>query len=125
MKKIIAIVLGLILMGVLFTGCSGEPISPGAQAARLPGPAATMDPVLIDGVNGMGVDLLKRLYAEMDGENFMISPASITLALSMTMNGAEGETLAEMREALHLGDLDMDSINGGAEGPHEHIAEPG
>jgi len=112
MKKIIAIVLGLIMMGVLFTGCAGSPAQPGAQAAELPEPAASVDPALIDGVNGMGIDMLQRLYGDMDGENYMISPASISLALSMIMNGAEGETLAEMRDALHLAGMDMADLNG-------------
>ena len=109
MKKIIAIVLGLMMTGLLCTGCSGEPILPGANAAE---PAESVDPVLIDGVNGLGIELLQRLYGDMDGENFMISPASISLALSMTMNGAEGETLSEMRETLRLADLSIDDLNG-------------
>jgi serine protease inhibitor len=111
MKRIIAIVLGLIMMGLLFPGCSESPVSPRAEAAELPEPAASVDPSLVDGVNGMGIDMLQRLYEEMDGENFMISPASISLALSMTMNGAEGDTLSEMQETLHLTGLDMDTLN--------------
>ena len=112
MKRIIATLLGLVMIGIMCTGCSGELVSPGAEAAELPEPASSVDPALIDGVNGMGIDMLQRLYAGMDGENFMISPASISLALSMTMNGAEGETMAEMREALHLAGLDMEALNG-------------
>ena len=111
MKKIIAILVGLMMMALLFTGCAGNPVQPGADAAELPEPAAAVDPALTDGVNAMGIDMLKRLYTDMDGENFMISPASITLALSMTMNGAEGETLAEMQDALHLAGLSMDDLN--------------
>ena len=113
MKKIIAIAVGLSMMTLLFTGCAGNPGQPGAQAAQLPEPAASVDPALIDGVNAMGIDMLKRLYTDMDGENFMISPASISLALSMTANGADGETLSEMQSALNLGDLDMADVNGG------------
>jgi serpin B len=111
MKRIILIVLGLFMMGTLFTGCSGGPISPGADAAELPEPAASVDPAAVDGVNAMGIDMLQRLYPGMEGENFMISPASIMLALSMTMNGAEGETLVQMQEALHLSGIDMDTLN--------------
>lgn len=111
MKKIIAIAVGLSMMTLLFTGCAGNPVRPGADAAELPEPAAAVDPALTDGVNAMGIDMLKRLYTDMDGENFMISPASITLALSMTMNGAQGETLAGMQDALHLAGLSMDDLN--------------
>ena len=111
MKRIITIIVGLSMMGLLFSGCAENPGKPGAQAVELPEPAVTVDPVLIDGVNGMGIDMLKRIYTEMDGENFMISPASISLALCMTMNGAEGETLAEMQAALHLAGIDMNELN--------------
>jgi serine protease inhibitor len=110
-RKFIAILLGVILMGALFAGCAKQPVPPGVQAAELPEPSASVDPVLVDGVNGMGIEMLKRLYEGMGGENFMISPASISLALSMTMNGAEGETLAEMQKTLGLDGLDMNGIN--------------
>lgn len=99
------------MTALLFTGCSGSPAQPGAQAAELPEPAATVDPALIDGVNGMGIELLQRLYGDMDGENFMISPASISLALSMIANGAGGDTLPGMQDALHVSGLDMTDLN--------------
>src|SRR5262245_44200221 len=51
-------------------------------------------------VNGLGVDL----YAALAGgqRNFLVSPLSIQLALSMTAMGASGETAEEMRRVLRL-----------------------
>ena len=122
MKNILAslLVLALAMAGA---GCaaeqapgepSGDPAPNGqAEAVSLPAPAESADPAVVDGVNGMGVEMLKRLYPVMGGENFMISPVSISLALSMTMNGAKTETLAQMQEALHFTGMEMDAINAG------------
>lgn len=46
-----------------------------------------------------------------DAENMMISPLSITMALAMAMNGAETETLEEMRQALALSEMELNEIN--------------
>ncbi len=46
---------------------------------------------------------LELLRESRSGENVMISPASILLALEMTRCGAEGETLAQMNETLYPG----------------------
>ena len=54
--------------------------------------------------------LLKELYAEDSSQNLLISPASASLALGMTMNGAKGQTQEEMRSLL-AGDLTVDQFN--------------
>lgn len=53
-----------------------------------------------------------RLLAdgESEGENVLMSPLSVMLALAMTANGAEGETRAEM-EALLGGGLSIEELN--------------
>jgi serpin B len=50
--------------------------------------------------NAFGFDLYQRLRQKPG--NLVISPASLTTALSMTWGGARGETAAEMRKVLHL-----------------------
>ena len=59
-----------------------------------------------------GVDLLKKCYEnKKDGvKNLIISPLSVSAALSMTANGADGETLKEMEKLLGNG-LSLDEIN--------------
>jgi len=54
-----------------------------------------------------------RLLAdgESEGENVLMSPLSVMLALAMTANGAEGETQAEM-ESLLGGGLSIEELNG-------------
>jgi serpin B len=48
-----------------------------------------------------GLDLLSRQAAKSDG-NVVVSPVSLSAVLSMTMNGARGETAVQMRKALRL-----------------------
>lgn len=56
-------------------------------------------------------DLLKAADAEnTQHDNLMISPTSIGLALSMTANGAKGNTLAEMEQVLGNG-LSVTDLN--------------
>jgi len=54
------------------------------------------------------VDVFKRAYAEKPGKNAMASPLSVMLALSMTANGANGETLAEIERMFGM---DLDALN--------------
>jgi serine protease inhibitor len=43
--------------------------------------------------------------------NIFFSPLSISIALSMTYNGANGDTMEAMASTLSFGDLDMDTVN--------------
>ncbi|MDE5422784.1 serpin family protein [Ancylomarina sp. DW003] len=61
--------------------------------------------------NEFGFDLFKKLYQDNSSDNMMISPVSISLALAMTYNGAEGETKTAFENTLHLEDLSRDQIN--------------
>ncbi|MBO5369583.1 MAG: serine protease, partial [Clostridia bacterium] len=49
-------------------------------------------------------DFAVRLFKESlaDGENTLISPLSVLVALSMTANGADNETLAQMEAVLGM-----------------------
>lgn len=55
-----------------------------------------------------GLELFKRSVN--NGQNSLVSPLSVMLALAMTANGADGATLAEM-ETLLGGDLNIDELN--------------
>lgn len=46
-----------------------------------------------------------RVSAESAESNVMVSPLSVLMALEMTRNGAEGETLAQMNDVLYAGIL--------------------
>lgn len=67
---------------------------------------------VIDSANSFAFDLFRPIITDSKGsENIMISPFSITSALSMTLNGAAGETFEAIRDALRLEDKTLQEIN--------------
>ena len=68
----------------------------------------TADEEFISAVNNFSAELLKAQHTE--GENTLLSPLSAMYALSMTANGAEGETLKQMEQVLGNG-LSIDELN--------------
>ena len=61
--------------------------------------------------NQFGFDIFKKLNAEKPDENLFISPLSISSALSMALNGANGQTKAEMLNVLGAGKIDLAELN--------------
>ena len=55
-------------------------------------------------------ELFKSVISGNESNNVLISPLSVQLALSMTANGADGETKAEM-ERLLGGEISVDELN--------------
>jgi serine protease inhibitor len=67
---------------------------------------------VIDSANTFAFDLFRPILADAKGdENIMISPFSITSALSMTLNGASGETFEAMKKTLRLDGKTLEQIN--------------
>ena len=68
---------------------------------------------LIGQSNDFGVGLFAQVAAEDDG-NLMLSPLSASVALTMLLNGADGDTYDQIRDMLGYGPaLDLDAINAG------------
>jgi len=91
---------------ISLSGCGGQPPNTSGvlQAKVTSGP-------LPDRVTRMGFNLINAVAATDGGENVFLSPASLELALAMTMNGAAGQTSTAMQDALQLQGLSMDEIN--------------
>ncbi len=67
---------------------------------------------IISADNKFGFDLLKNITQEEEpGNNIMISPTSVALALAMIYNGAVGTTKTAMEETLNKQGLSIDDIN--------------
>ncbi len=67
---------------------------------------------LIEAGNEFGFELFKNIYAsEKKYDNIMVSPLSVSLALAMTYNGANGETKTAMEKTLKVYGLTPDDIN--------------
>lgn len=116
MKNLRSSASALLLVALLFfmTGCA--PSAAGSvnfmdkvEAADWPDVRQEMNGEFQESVSGFSWDLFVRSLDE-EG-NILVSPASVYLALSMTMNGAKGDTLEAMGEAMHTGSLGMEIIN--------------
>ncbi|HEX7494120.1 MAG TPA: serpin family protein [Bacteroidales bacterium] len=75
--------------------------------------ALTSDQIsLISSENSFAFDIFKKVIeTSTQSENVIISPLSISSALSMTLNGANGETRNAMLAALRLNGLTPEIIN--------------
>ena len=101
------------------TAEAGLPIPPGGkvQAADLlenftaqPVETKEADEAFSAALLRLGSLLLQKAREEKPGENLLLSPLSVLTALTMTANGATGQTLAEMEQVLG-GDLKLADLN--------------
>lgn len=71
----------------------------------------TQNSSLVEANNSFGVKLLQTL-AKQDGKsNIVISPLSLSVALQMTYNGADGATAKAMAQALEVKNLSRTALN--------------
>ncbi|HUU44911.1 MAG TPA: serpin family protein [Acidobacteriota bacterium] len=73
--------------------------------------AAAVDERLVTADNTFGLKLFRELAGAAPGENLFISPTSVAMALTMTYNGASGETQAAMARALAIEGLTLQEVN--------------
>jgi serine protease inhibitor len=67
---------------------------------------------LIEAENQFGLDLFQKIYEyDTENDNIMVSPLSVSLALAMTYNGANGETKTAMEKTLKVYGLTSEDIN--------------
>lgn len=105
MKK--SVLLGIIIILVFaLIGCS---VLPTGDAAHEYDPDKVSEQ-FIEGNNRFAWDILRELNHEDEGENVFISPISISTALSMTYQGAQGNTKDEMGKVLGYGDMDDETL---------------
>jgi serpin B len=57
------------------------------------------------------LDMFKAIDKSEQDKNIFVSPLSISMALGMTMNGANGTTLDSMKNVLRFSNLSMSEIN--------------
>ncbi|PKN88564.1 MAG: serpin family protein [Chloroflexi bacterium HGW-Chloroflexi-8] len=137
-KKIIIIIILVVIMSVsacvpnsaptLEPGKTIDPTLPGVKPTAFPSPPSegvqsissskVRQPIesnpaefsaIASQMNAFGMDLYQQLSEQQSG-NLFFSPYSISLALSMTLTGAQGQTEKEMANVLHY-DLPQNSIH--------------
>jgi serine protease inhibitor len=67
--------------------------------------------VLVRADNEFGLTLFREIASDDPRGNVVISPLSVSLALGMTVNGAQGATLDDMKSALGLAGYSMEEVN--------------
>ena len=109
-------------------GCSGEEdVSPEDEnlemsldeetpkdlhgCAILAKPADFTDNALSTANAKFGFKLLTELYNQKPGTNIFISPLSVSIALTMTYNGARGETQRAMEKTLAIEGMELQAVN--------------
>lgn len=102
-----------ICLSLAFSGCASQggaaDLMADLKPSQQPASPAQIDKAIKKESNAFAVDLFKK-SAENEG-NIMISPASVYLALAMTLNGADGETKTAMLDVLADPGLTVDLIN--------------
>ena len=71
-----------------------------------------------------GFKLLQDLRERAPDESIFISPLSISIALTMTYNGAVGETERAMAEVLEIDALDLSTINNSNKALRDSLEDP-
>ena len=61
--------------------------------------------------NDFSIHLFQSLNPQDGDKNIFISPVSVSFALGMTMNGADGNTYEQMKNTLGFGELNLEEIN--------------
>jgi serine protease inhibitor len=100
-----------ILPVTLFLFACGDPSGPPEALQSLPRQLTVGEQTVIQASNSFSFDLLKQVRATEVGDNVFLSPLSASMSLGMTMNGAAGNTFAQMRSALRFGNLSQEQIN--------------
>jgi len=102
----------IILMALLVVSCAdqNDPVIPIPTDAKPIVLKAGMEK-RISQDNEFAFDLLKKTIAGFDQANVFVSPLSVSIALGMAWNGANGQTKTEMETALKMSGISVSDIN--------------
>ncbi len=101
--------LALAFLLILSAGCRNNSTEP---PLRIPpdAPSAMEKQVAASG-NSFGIGLFTALARTQPEKNTIISPFSVSMALGMTLNGADGVTKTEMQQVLGVAGMTDSAIN--------------
>ncbi len=118
MKNLSAILL-IVIVGLTCLWCSNSTQSnPPDNPDPLPVPSRSLDELtadeisLLESINKFGLKLFREIADNTPaGENIFISPLSVSYALGMCNNGADGETREAIKSTLEIAGLTIEEIN--------------
>ena len=118
MRTKIILLISMAITGTFF-GTSCDKNNGAANIKELPEPIhitlRSTEQEMVKSDQQFAFDFFANLFDEealTEDKNFMVSPLSLSMALSMTMNGAAGETGKAMKQTLQMGDYSETEING-------------
>jgi serpin B len=97
-----------VVLAAVVAGCGESPTDEGRQPVR----AFTATELALSSSNtAFGVELFREVVGGSARVNVLVSPLSVSMALGMTANGAEGATYDAMRTTLGFGGLGEAEMN--------------
>ena len=102
------ILITVFIIGITSINCSDEMASPKSKNIRQ---LTELEKSIVESDNNFGLKLFKRISEAEKDKNLFISPLSVSMALGMTLNGANGSTEEAMKTTLELEGLNMQQIN--------------
>lgn len=105
------LIIAFVASAIIFQSCSRNmnPLESTETINRI-----TLSPTedqAVQATNNFSFTLFKNIARQKSDSNVFISPFSVSMALSMALNGASGQTFTDMRTTLGFGDISQDSIN--------------
>ncbi len=110
-RHLVAGAILLLVMGGI--GVLLNVLSPGLAYGTSDTRAASVDKSIVASNTDFAVRLLKELQSEQKGKDVFISPLSVSIALTMTYNGANTTTREAMARVLGLSGMSDDAVNVG------------
>ncbi|PKM85490.1 MAG: proteinase IV [Firmicutes bacterium HGW-Firmicutes-11] len=105
MSKFIAVVTALTILAAGLSGCGAT------EPSGRPYDADKIDAAIIARTNDFSFDLLREINETDSNGNLFLSPLSISTALTMTYNGAKGNTMADMERGLRYQGFSKENVN--------------
>jgi len=93
------------IVSLLFMSCGDNPV------ASPPRDLTELEKQLVTADNKFGLKLFQEVAKDDHDKNVFISPFSVSMALGMVLNGADGETKAAMQRTLEVAGLSDEQIN--------------
>lgn len=107
MKRMIYLI-AIMALTFSLTTCSKSPTEPSKREVR---ELTSVEKTLVEADNSFGLKVFQAINQDEKNKNVFISPLSISMALGMTLNGANGATKEAMQHALELAGLSDQQIN--------------
>jgi serpin B len=102
----------LLIIGLFLSNCSKD-LSPLEQdiPEKQIRPLNQSEKMIVEADKKFGLKLFKKIVEEQPDTNIFISPLSVSMALGMTLNGANGTTYEAMRQTLEFDGMTNQEIN--------------